>query len=116
MIGFVIFGVSIAFMIVWGLAFGLIPYPKAKTDLPAEGTRFCRECANFLPQREPPFGRRTGINFGRCRHPSAMREAEDFLVRGYLDEDNMGYASSQRRERVANSSCGPDGRYWERKE
>jgi len=107
---------------------------RKKVTLPVTAdARFCRECRNFLPERIPPFGLRRGIEFGRCSHPTAMREVPDFLVRGYLHEGNMGYASIQRsrcdtilRFLPAGSlvgvevseamACGPQGRYWEKKD
>jgi hypothetical protein len=126
--------VAVVAVVLWGWICGLFPYPRVKVMLPGEHGRFCRDCVNFLPQRLPPFGLRRGVGFARCRHPTAMRDVEDFLVRGYLHEDNMGYASIQRRnhqstliqflppERLSElqatdppSACGPQGRYWEQR-
>jgi len=116
------------------LAFDVFPFRKARTALPVttDQARFCRDCRNFLPQRIAPFGIRRGIGMARCQHPTAMRDVSDFLVRGYLHEDNMGYASIQRGrcdtalrflpaesldelEITEPTACGPQGRYWEKK-
>ena len=87
---------------------------NAKVILPDRQDLICRDCRHLLLARGGSFGRRNRLGTARCMHPSAMREAEDFLVRGYLDEDNMGYASIQRKM-TNEDRCGADGRYWQNK-
>jgi hypothetical protein len=103
-----------------------LPVPLANPD-----TRFCRDCRYLLRGRNI-LGFRTSLTFARCSHITSIREPGELLVRGHLNEDNMGYASVQRKtgvptlaqflppERLAEfeipnpSNCGPQGRYWER--